>query len=99
MEINQTQCTCPMNEEDIHEYKQMGYLSNEDDLCLLMSLIQIGMSKNDICTFMNETNLNVKKRMLRKYRCQILDIVHEKYKLIDLIDCLLCHCERKDENE
>lgn len=54
------------------------------------SLINAGLSKEEIAKISGCEDQEMQIRMLRKYRYKLLDEVHEKQQSLDAIDYMIC---------
>ena len=54
------------------------------------SLINTGLSKEEIAKILGCEDQEMQIRMLRKYRYKLLDEVHEKQQSLDAIDYMIC---------
>lgn len=54
------------------------------------SLINAGLSKEEIAKISGCEDQEMQIRMLRKYRYKLLDAVHEKQQSLDAIDYMIC---------
>ena len=54
------------------------------------SLINAGLSKEEIAKISGCEDQEIQMRMLQKYRYKLLDEVHEKQQSLDAIDYMIC---------
>ena len=59
------------------------------------SLINAGLSKEEIAKISGCEDQEMQIRMLRKYRYKLLDEVHEKQQSLDAIDYMICKTKSK----
>ena len=58
------------------------------------SLINAGLSKEEIAKISGCEDQEMQIRMLRKYRYKLLDEVHEKQQSLDAIDYMICKIKK-----
>jgi hypothetical protein len=63
------------------------------------SLINAGLSKEEIAKISGCEDQEMQIRMLRKYRYKLLDEVHEKQQSLDVIDYMICKIKKQYRDE
>ena len=61
------------------------------------SLINAGLSKEEIAKISGCEDQEIQMRMLRKYRYKLLDEVHEKQQSLDAIDYMICKIKNNNK--
>lgn len=61
------------------------------------SLINAGLSKEEIAKISGCEDQEMQIRMLRKYRYKLLDEVHEKQQSLDAIDYMICKIKNNNK--
>lgn len=91
-----------LSTNEIERYLEEGYIEksgeelNESDFAhigLISTLLKAGMSRQDVCRYLELLKLqgteNERIRLLRIYRAELLDEIHEKQQSLDHIDYII----------
>lgn len=58
-------------------------------------LASIGLTQEEVAKISGYKDLNMQIQSLRKYRCKLLDEIHEKQQSLDAIDYMICKIKQQ----
>lgn len=102
MTIDEASKRFNLSENEIQRYIKEGYIEksgeqlNESDfehIGLIGTLLKTGMSRQDVCRYLELLKVqgteNERILLLRTYRAELLDEIHEKQQSLDHIDYIV----------